>query len=75
MPSVQTHIYNSIIKTVGDPDKRFNEDGLRILRSIRFASTLSFEIEEETKGYVDRRPLVNTFLFAESFKSSLLSIL
>ena len=41
-------IYNSIIKTVGDPNKRFNEDGLRILRALRFASVLGFNIEPDT---------------------------
>ncbi len=47
-------IYNSIIKTVGDPDKRFNEDGLRILRALRFASVLGFTIEPETAAAIHR---------------------
>ena len=42
-------IENKIIRCVGTPDERFNEDSLRILRAMRFASTLGFEIEEETK--------------------------
>ncbi len=50
----QEHIYNSIIKTVGDPDKRFNEDGLRIMRALRFAATLGFEIESETAKAIHR---------------------
>lgn len=50
----QDHIYNSIIKTVGDPDKRFNEDGLRIMRALRFASTLGFEIDSETAQAIHR---------------------
>ena len=50
----QDHIYNSIIKTVGDPDNRFNEDGLRIMRALRFASTLGFEIENETAKAIHR---------------------
>lgn len=50
----QDHIYNSIIKTVGDPDNRFNEDGLRIMRALRFASTLGFEIESETAQAIHR---------------------
>lgn len=50
----QEHIYNSIIKTVGDPDKRFNEDGLRIMRALRFAATLGFEIESETAQAIHR---------------------
>ncbi len=41
-------IYNGIIKAVGDAHKRFNEDGLRIMRALRFASVLGFEIEKET---------------------------
>lgn len=41
-------IKNKIIRCVGDPDKRFNEDALRIMRAIRFSATLGFEIEEKT---------------------------
>ena len=40
---------NGIIRCVGDPNKRFQEDGLRIMRAIRFAATYGFEIEPETK--------------------------
>ena len=39
--------YN-IIRAVGDPDKRFREDGLRSLRAIRFSSVLNFAINNET---------------------------
>ena len=41
-------INNKIIRCVGDPDKRFFEDGLRIMRALRFASVLGFEIEKQT---------------------------
>lgn len=37
-----------IIRTVGDPDKRFNEDALRILRACRFVATLGFTIHPDT---------------------------
>lgn len=41
-------IKRKIIKTVGNPDERFNEDGLRVVRAIRFSAKLGFEIEENT---------------------------
>ena len=37
-----------IIRTVGDPEERFGEDALRILRAMRFASRFGFEIEDDT---------------------------
>lgn len=37
------------IRCVGNPYERFSEDALRILRAVRFAAQLGFEIEEETK--------------------------
>lgn len=39
-----------IIRTVGDPLERFREDGLRILRGARFASTLEFSLEPATEA-------------------------
>lgn len=38
-------IENRIIKTVGDADKRFKEDALRILRAVRFATELDFKLD------------------------------
>ena len=37
-----------LIRAVGDPDIRFGEDALRILRGVRFSSSLGFEIEQKT---------------------------
>lgn len=42
-------IENKLICAVGDPEKRFTEDALRILRAARFATVLGFDIEEMTK--------------------------
>jgi len=44
----QKDINLRIIRTVGMPDERFREDYLRIMRAVRFAAELDFEIEEET---------------------------
>lgn len=41
-------IYRKLIKAVGDPDKRFQEDYLRILRAIRFYTKLDFTIDPDT---------------------------
>lgn len=41
-------IKNKIIRTVGNPNKRFQEDALRMLRAIRFSCQLGFKIEENT---------------------------
>lgn len=47
-------INNKTLRAVGDPDKRFREDALRIMRGLRFASVLGFEIEEKTKSAIFR---------------------
>lgn len=41
-------LQKSILRAVGDPEKRFSEDALRILRALRFAATTGFAIEEQT---------------------------
>jgi len=41
-------IKEKTLKAVGDPKKRFSEDALRMLRAIRLAIALNFEIEKET---------------------------
>jgi len=42
-------IKNKLLRTVGDPFKRFGEDHLRMMRAARFSSKLGFEIEKGTK--------------------------
>lgn len=43
---------NKIIRCVGNADERFNEDALRIMRAIRFASVLGFEIHKDTHNSI-----------------------
>lgn len=45
----QKDIQYKLIRAIGEPDQRFNEDALRMLRAIYFQSKLGFEIEEKTK--------------------------
>ena len=55
----QADLKNKIIRAVGEPDKRFKEDALRILRALRFASVLDFEIEPKTsKAMLENKHLL-----------------
>lgn len=45
---------NKIIRCVGNPDERFNEDALRIIRALRFASTYGLIIEESTSQSIHK---------------------
>ena len=45
-------IRDGVIRTVGDPCRRFDEDALRILRGIRFASVLGFTVEDNTANRI-----------------------
>lgn len=44
----QEDLENGLIKAVGNPEERFNEDALRMMRAIRFAAQLGFEIDKDT---------------------------
>lgn len=50
----QEDICDRVIRCIGDPEKRFGEDALRILRALRFSAVLGFSIEEETAAAVKR---------------------
>ncbi len=68
-------IENKVIRCVGNPCERFNEDALRILRRIRFASQLGFAIEENTKQAIfDCRHLLEN-ISAERIYTELLKLL
>lgn len=44
----QEDLQNKLVRAVGDPNTRFQEDALRLIRAIRFASQLEFDIDEKT---------------------------
>ena len=50
----QNDLEKKIIRAVGDPNNRFNEDALRILRAVRLAAELGFEIESATKKAIKK---------------------
>ena len=54
MIKAKKDIDNRIIKTVGNPKYKIKEDSLRILRAIRFAAILDFNIDNKTKYYLKK---------------------
>lgn len=68
-------IYNSIIRTVGDPEKRFSEDALRILRALRFSATLGFKIEDETRRAIHNKKELLKSISAERIACELTKML
>lgn len=50
--SGQKHLRKKMLVTVGDPRERFQEDPLRMLRLLRFQSTLGFKLERKTKKVI-----------------------
>ncbi len=66
---------NQIIRTVGDPELRFNEDALRILRALRFGAELGFDIEENTAKAILNQKDTLSCIAAERINSEFLRIL
>ncbi len=66
---------NKIIRAVGEPEKRFEEDALRILRALRFASRLGFRIEENTERAIFLKYPLLSHVSAERIYSELCGIL
>lgn len=50
----QTDLRDRLLRTVGEPQRRFQEDALRILRTVRFAAQLGFTIEPDTAAAMER---------------------
>ena len=68
-------IKNKRIRCVGEPSVRFNEDALRILRALRFASKLSFDIETNTLDAMYKQKEKINLLSSERIKHELDGIL
>ena len=71
----QKDLKNKVIRAVGNPDERFSEDALRLIRAIRFASQLGFFIEEKTRLSIQKNALLITKISWERIRDELLKIL
>ena len=64
----QADLARGLIRCVGDPDTRFGEDALRIMRALRFASKLDFAVEEATaQSVLKNRALLKNVTPERSF--------
>lgn len=71
----QKDIKDKIIKAVGEPSKRFQEDALRLIRAIRFATQLGFEIDSKTfKAVKEKADLIKEIAW-ERIRDELFKIL
>lgn len=68
-------IENKIIRTVGEPNQRFSEDALRMLRTIRFSAKLDFQIEEKTYSAIKQLHSDIAWVSMERIQSELNKIL
>jgi poly(A) polymerase len=64
-----------VIRAIGDPEARFREDHLRMLRAVRFASVLSFRLDEATRDAVARHAGWITRVSAERIAVELVRML
>lgn len=64
-----------IIRCVGNPDERFEEDALRILRALRFAATYGFSIEEQTAAAIHKDAWMLKRIAAERINGELCKML
>lgn len=66
---------DGVIRAIGEPDARFREDHLRLLRAVRFAARLGFEIESVTEGAMIRLSPLILDVAAERNRDELVRIL
>jgi poly(A) polymerase len=63
-----------IIRTIGVPEERFAEDHLRLLRAVRFAAQLGFEIEPQTFAAINRLATKIELISAERIRDELIKL-
>ena len=71
----ESDLKNRLIRCVGNPDERFREDALRILRALRFASCYRFSIENETAAAIHHNSGLLNNIASERIQSELVRLL
>jgi tRNA nucleotidyltransferase/poly(A) polymerase len=71
----QADLRAGIIRAIGEPDRRFREDKLRLLRAMRFAARFGFSIEPVTFGAIRRHAREITQVSAERLRDEITKLL
>ena len=71
----QNDLKNKIIRAVGNPEERFQEDALRLMRAVRFMAQLGFGIEEQTEAAVKKHAGILEFVSKERVRDELSKLL
>lgn len=71
----QQDLKEKLIRAVGDPDQRFQEDALRLLRAVRLAVELGFKIEEKTAQAVKKKAKLIKAIAQERIRDELIKLL
>lgn len=71
----QTDLKAGVIRAIGEADRRFAEDKLRMLRAVRFAARFEFEIEHATFAAIRRHAGAVTDVSAERIREELTKLL
>ena len=71
----QADIGRKLLRTVGSPNQRFDEDKLRILRAVRFSAQLGFEIEAETLQAIEDRAADVSVVSQERIRDEIVKLL
>lgn len=66
---------NKLIRSVGDPDRRFQEDALRLMRAARFMCQLGFSIEEKTEEAIRKNGPLLEFISKERIRDEFSKLL
>lgn len=68
-------LQHKIIRAVGDPDERFKEDALRLLRAVRFSLKLDFVVEENTYNSIKKNSSLIEYISKERIRDELMKII
>jgi len=71
----QEDLKKRIIRAVGNPDKRFSEDALRMMRAVRLAVQLGFTIEPKTFATIQKNEALLKYISGERIRDELFKIL